>query len=270
MNTNKNKYNSIFASISSAIVTKTSTNPLERIKVLQQVQTHYNINYYNNIICSFKYIKNNEAILGLFKGNFINICRVTPAYILKFQFNSIYNKIFVDNQKFPKFYHYGLSGISTGISQIFITYPLETIRTLRTLDNNMFKNNNIKTCIYNIYKTYGIQGFYTGLPISLISGGAYIGTQFSIYNYLKKYYTNNTFIAGVSAGISAQTLFYWGDCIKRNLHANIIEKKYSGTIDCIQKLGFNKIYAGYRVNLLKCIVEAPLQFYIYENVMKML
>lgn len=270
---NKNKtcvVHSTIASIGAAIITKTSTNPLERIKVLQQVRAHYDVKLYNNIICSFKDIRKQEQFRGLFKGNLINICRVTPAYILKFNLNTTFNTIFVDSQKEPQYYHYAASGMSTGVSQIFITYPLETIRTLRTLDNNMFKNNTLSKCVYNIYNNYGIKGFYTGLPISLLAGGAYTGTQFSVYNYLKYYYTNNTFIAGATAGIIAQTVFYWGDCIKRNLHANIVKKKYSGTFDCFKQLGIKKLYAGYRVNLFKCIIESPLQFYIYENIIKIL
>ena len=52
---NKNKtcvVHSTIASIGAAIITKTSTNPFERIKVLQQVRAHYDVKLYNNIFSS--------------------------------------------------------------------------------------------------------------------------------------------------------------------------------------------------------------------------
>jgi len=265
----KKKYDSIISSVFSAIISKTLTNPLERIKVLQQVQNHYNINHYNSTIGAFKYIIKNEGISSLFKSNLININRVIPNLILRFEFNTYYNKIFVKPYKNPSYLNYLASGVCIGSSQILLTYPIEVIRSLRSLDNNMFKGNTISICCKNIYNNYGVKGFYTGLPISITIGGMYIGTQFSIYNYLKDNHTKNTFIAGAIAGVIAQTLWYSGDSIKRNMHVNIIEPKYKNVLDCIKQLGIKKLYAGYRVNLVKCIIETPMQFYIYENMMKL-
>lgn len=266
MNNTNDIYKSMIASLSSAIITKTITNPLERVKILQQVQYHYSINKYNNIYNSLKYIIKNESVKGLFKGNIINILRVAPAFILKFEFNKQFNNIFVNNIQNPHYYNYLLSGICTGVSQILITYPIETIRTLKSLDNNMYKNNSILYCIKDIYNKKGLNGYYTGLPLSLFAGSLFIGTQFSIYNYMKNYYTDNILIAGVISGSVSLTLFYWGDSIKRNLHVNIINKTYSNTYNCIKFLGFNNIYAGYKVALLKICIESPIQFYIYEHI----
>jgi hypothetical protein len=265
----RQKYNSVISSVTSAIVTKTGTHPLERLKVLQQVSNHYNTKQYNNsMLNSFKHIYKNEAIIeGLFKGNLVNLFRIIPAYILKFEFNNYYNGIFVKPYKDPSYLNFLASGICVGGSQILLTFPLETIRSLRTLDNNMLKNNSIAMCCKNIYNKKGWKSFYTGLPVSLLFGSFYIGIQFSVYNYLKKYYTKNTFYAGVTSGFLSQTICFAGDTIKRNMHANIVEKKYKNVFDCMRQLGIRKLYAGYRANLLKCVIEAPLQFYVYENMM---
>ena len=58
MNKNKTDYrNSVIASIASAICTKTSVAPLERLKVLRQSEIYYNKNNYNNgFLSSFRYI----------------------------------------------------------------------------------------------------------------------------------------------------------------------------------------------------------------------
>ena len=65
----------IISSVSSAIITKTLIAPLERIKMLQQVQSYYNMQNYNGLIQSLKYIKQNEGFYGYYKGNLTNIFR---------------------------------------------------------------------------------------------------------------------------------------------------------------------------------------------------
>jgi len=266
----KEKYDSIISSLMSAVVCKTITNPFERIKILQQTKTHFNIKYYDTIIGSFKTISKEEALMGYFKGNLTNIARISPAYILRFEFNNIYNGIFVKPYSNPTYLNYLASGVMMGITQNLITYPIDVVRSLRTLDNNTFKNNSISNCIKYIYKTQGFRGYYQGLSVALTTGSMYIGTQFSLYNYFKENYTDNTFIAGACAGFIAQTMWYYGDSLKRNMHVNIVEKKYKNVFDCMKQLGIKKLYSGYKVNIIKCIIETPLQFYIYENMIKIM
>ena len=264
----REKYNSIISSLTSAIICKTITNPFERIKMLQQTKTHFNIKYYDTIISSIKTIGKEEALIGYFKGNLTNIIRISPAYILRFEFNNIYNGIFVKPYSNPTYLNYLASGITMGITQNLITYPIDVIRSLKTLDNNTFKNNSIPNCIRYIYKTKGFRGYYQGLSVALTIGSLYIGTQFSLYNYFKENYTNNTFVAGACAGFISQTMWYSGDSLKRNMHVNLVEKKYKNIFDCVKQLGIKNLYSGYRINILKCIIETPLQFYIYENMIK--
>jgi len=266
----KEKYDSIISSLTSAVICKTITNPFERIKMLQQTKTHFNIKYYDTIIGSFKTIGKEEALIGYFKGNLTNIIRISPAFILRFELNNVYNDIFVKPHTNPTYLNHLASGVSMGVTQNLITYPIDVVRSLRTLDNNTFKNNSIPNCIRYIYKTKGFRGYYQGLSIALTTGSMYIGTQFSLYNYFKENYTDNTFIAGGSAGFIAQTIWYYGDSLKRNMHVNLVEKKYKNVFDCVKQLGIKKLYAGYRVNILKCIIETPLQFYIYENMIKIM
>ena len=83
---------SALSGITSAIVTKTSIAPLERIKILQQVQSYYKINNYQTITGAFRHIYKHEGWLGYYKGNIMNILRIAPAYMLKFPLNEFYKK----------------------------------------------------------------------------------------------------------------------------------------------------------------------------------
>ena len=89
-------------------------------------------------------------------------------------------------------------------------------------------------------------------------------------NHLKEKFS---YFAGGISGITAQTLMYPGDVLKRHLQINGIDNtknKYNGLIDCsyknIQKYGFRGFYTGYGVNILKAVPETMIQFTIYEKV----
>ena len=77
----------------------------------------------------------------------------------------------------------GLSGI---ISQS-IMYPGDTIkRHLQINGFNKKKYNNIKDCIYTIYKNENIAGFYKGIKLNSIKSLPEIAIKFTIYEYIKQ------------------------------------------------------------------------------------
>ena len=208
--------NSIIASGVSAIITKTSVAPLERIKLLKQSQTYYNQTRYTSLFKSCQYILKNDGFKGLYRGNVSNLYRVLPAYLIKFPLNEFYKKQLGATTNTPTLL-LG-SGVLAGLSQITCTYPLDIIRTRMTLDNHMTTNyNNYFTCTRNVLRNEGLSAFYKGFPVSGISYPIYVGLQFFIYEWFKDTYS---YFAGGIAGIIAQSLMYPGDTIKRQLQLN--------------------------------------------------
>lgn len=279
---NKNIKSYLFASTSSAIVTKTCTAPITRIKVLQQIQSYHNSNNYKGINTSIKYIYKNEGISGYFKGNLTNIFKSVPNYCIKFPLNDIYLKYMLKNKQYSSIkqlpYNNLLqSGIFTGICQTVITYPIDLVRTRITQDSNMIKQNNkIHSCLTNIIKQNGISGLYRGFTPAILSTPLYIGIQLSSYQYIKNSNTilSNSFIAGALAGFLSQTIMYPGDTIKRNLQIDgLNQTKYNNLTQCIKNIflknGFKGFYRGYFLNSLKSIPEVALKFTTYDLIKKM-
>lgn len=261
---------SVIASCFSAYFTKTTVAPLERIKLLKQSQPYYNTNNYNSIFNSFRYIYKNEGLLGFYRGNLSNIARIGPAYMVKFPANEFYQKHIPGDKKS---YQYLLTcGVLAGLTQITITYPLDTLRTRMTLDLNMTKNyNSLYNCFKTIYKNEGLLGFYKGFGITGSTYPFYVGIQFSIYRYLKEDYG---YFGAPVAGFIAQTSMYPGDTIKRQMQINGLDntkQKYRNLFHCVKSIYKNKgirgFYPGLSINLIKSIPEATLQFVIYENVL---
>lgn len=268
-----NYFDSLLASGVSAIITKSTVAPLERIKILKQTQNYYSLSNYGTLFSSCKFIYKNEGICGFFRGHYSNIIRVLPSYLIKFPTNEFYKKLYKADDKSPK--KLLLAGISAGSTQVSVIYPLDIIRTRMTLDHYMTSNyNSYYKCARNILKSEGILAFYKGYSISGTTYPIYVGLQFFIYELLKDDFS---YFAGAIAGMTAQSLMYPGDVLKRHLQINGIDntgKKYNGLIDCIRKIygkyGFRGFYTGYGVNLLKAVPETMIQFAVYDKVMSLL
>lgn len=260
-------FSSFLASACSAITTKTSVAPLERVKILKQSQSYYSQHNYTSIFNSFRFIWQNEGIKGFYRGNYSNVTRIIPAYMIKFPLNDFYKKQLKASKENPG--RLLASGVLAGISQITVTYPLDIMRTRMSLDHYMTSNyNNYITCARNILVNEGFRGFYKGFNSSLLTYPIYVGLQFSIYGYFKDDYP---YLAGGIAGITAQTLAYPGDTIKRQLQLNGLDntqKKYNGLWDCVRSMyrqyGIRGYYVGLGVNLIKAVPEATIQFAVYE------
>ena len=173
----------------------------------------------------------NEGLLSIFKGNLTNIYRVVPNYVLKFPLNDIFKK-YMSKDKLS-YYDLLCCGTLSGLSQLFITYPMDFVRTRISLDNQMNSNNNsIRKCFVQMYKNEGLAACYKGLGSAVLSYPLYVGLQMSLYTTFKNDFENK-FIAGALAGLISQTLMYPGDTLKRNLQLDGIngqKKKYSGSL----------------------------------------
>ena len=85
-------YYQMIAGAGAGAITKTSIAPLERIKILFQIQgmkkdgVGKNRQYKNVFQASSKIVRD-EGFLAFYKGNGANVLRVIPVYALKFAFN---------------------------------------------------------------------------------------------------------------------------------------------------------------------------------------
>ena len=263
----------ISSSISSAIITKTMVSPLERIKILKQVQSYYASNKYTGLSGSLRYIYHNEGLLGYFKGNLANLTRVIPNYAIKFPMNDIYKskiKNYYNTDKLS-FLQLLSSGMLSGLNLVLFTFPFDVVRTRMTLDKNMASYNSIFNCGKQIIKTEGFTSLYKGLSISIMTSPLYIGLQLSLYEVFKEHFDDNKLLSGASAGIIAQTLMYPGDTIKRQMQINGLNglaKKYNNLRECIRYIyymhGIKGFYPAVGINIIKAIPEAALQFAIYD------
>jgi len=109
---------------------RTVVSPLERIKIIQQVQPVSSSGQYRGVWSSLSRIWREEGFTGFMRGNGINCLRIVPYSAVQFTTYEQLKKLFTDNGKrtldTPTRL---LSGALAGITSVCSTYPLDLVRS---------------------------------------------------------------------------------------------------------------------------------------------
>jgi len=134
------------AGAATGIITKTITAPIERMKILFQVQGIKFLKtklpglgtppaqntqpvYGRTMYSGFSKILRDDGIRGLWRGNNANCIRVMPTYAVKFGSNGVFRGAFKAQDKMSGFLPVIVAGLCAGATTVSVTYPLELIRT---------------------------------------------------------------------------------------------------------------------------------------------
>ena len=267
-------YKTILSGGIAGVVAKTCTAPLERIQMLNQTgATH------DTIPGTFKRILQNGGIRSLWRGNFVNCCRVFPHKSILFGLNDKLQQYLPSNSSsFTAFITGGIAGVTaTGI-----IYPITVIRAhlSGTFDT---KTNSIYGIAKKIFVGEGIKGLYKGFLVTSFGTIPHEATRIGVYNVLRGYlptvYTKygpqphpiGKLCIGAVAGASAAVATYPTDTLRRMLQVQSAEgmKVYNGVWDCIRvnykEGGVRRFYYGLSAKLLRIVPDSAILFLTYET-----
>jgi len=175
-----------------AAISKTAVAPIERVKLLLQVQ-HISKQIseeqrYKGMVDCFVRIPKEQGFLSYWRGNFANVIRYFPTQALNFAFKDKYKQVFLGGvDKKTQFWRYFMgnlaSGGAAGATSLCFVYPLDFARTRLAADvgkgANQREFTGLGNCIAKIFKTDGIVGLYRGFGVSvqgiIIYRAAYFG-----------------------------------------------------------------------------------------------
>lgn len=247
-----------------AAISKTAVAPIERVKLLLQVQ-HASKQItadqrYKGMIDCFVRIPKEQGVLAYWRGNLANVIRYFPTQALNFAFKDKYKQIFlggVDKKKqFWRFFLGNLaSGGAAGATSLCFVYPLDFARTRLAADIGKGAGerefSGLGNCLMKIYKADGILGLYRGFGVSVQGIIIYRAAFFGFYDTAKGMLPDpkNTHIV-VSWAI-AQTvttisgiISYPFDTVRRRMMMQSGRKggdiMYKNTIDCWKKIAKNE------------------------------
>lgn len=242
-----------------AAISKTIVAPIERVKLLLQVQavsTQIKSGAeYKGIVDAFVRIPKEQGFQSFWRGNLANVIRYFPTQALNFAFKDTYKKIFLSGvNKRERFWRYFLgnlaSGGAAGATGLCFVYPLDFARTRLAADIGSGKNRQftgLANCLATIAKRDGARGLYQGFSVSIqgiiVYRAAYFGTYDTVKGMLPD--PQNTPIVISWAIAQAVTtgagfISYPFDTVRRRMMMQSgrskAERMYNGTIDCWVKI----------------------------------
>jgi len=260
----------------SAAVSKTVVAPIERVKLLLQVQdANKNIpvdQRYNGIFDCFKRVWKEQGFLSYWRGNLANVIRYFPTQALNFACKDFYKKTFCPynpkDQPAKFFIGNCASGGAAGATSLVFVYPLDFGRTRLAADVGSGKEREftgLTNCLVKVAKNDGVSGLYRGFGISVIGiifyRAAYFGMfdtgKVMLFEDIKKANFLLMWAFAQFVTVSAGCFSYPLDTVRRRLMmtSGSKEKLYDGTIDCIKKIykneGGRAFYKGCLSNIIR-------------------
>lgn len=178
----------------SAIISKTITAPIERVKlILQTMDSHTKfianpeLKYKGMTDCLLQIFKS-EGLVALWRSNFINVMSYSPKQAFNFAFRDLYTDFLVlrsnssENPHTKKIVNMLSGGLAGTTTNIFL-FPLEFVRTRLAADigksckDRQF--NGFGDCVIKIFNAEGITGLYRGyfitIPLTFVYRSIYFG-----------------------------------------------------------------------------------------------
>ena len=266
----------LISSLTSGL-SKTLTAPIERIKLLLQLQDASSqipasSRYTGVWNCTIRVLKD-QGVLSFWRGNLANVVRYIPSMAFAFATKDWFKRTFCrfDAEKDKMKFYWGnlASGGFGGAAAALVTYPLDFTRTRLAADIGRVRKERLYLgtvdCVQKVIKTDGVKGIYRGISVALPVFILYRSLYFGLYDswtYTAK--GGNSTLAPASRLLIAVTVttiasitLYPFDTIRRRfmMQSGRSDLLYSGIIDCARKIyateGINGYFKGGLVNLTR-------------------
>jgi solute carrier family 25 (adenine nucleotide translocator) protein 4/5/6/31 len=260
----------------SAAISKTVVAPIERVKLLLQVQDASQSiakdNRYTGIGDCFTRVIKEQGFGSLWRGNMANVIRYFPTQALNFAFKDFFKTIFnpynpkTDPVKF--FFGNCASGGAAGATSLCVVYPLDFGRTRLAADvgqGGSREFTGLVNCLQTIAAKEGPVGLYRGFGISVVGIIAYRASYFGCFDTGKAMLFPDAKKASVFSmwafaqfvTVFAGVLSYPLDTVRRRLmmDSGRVDKMYTGTANCFTKIladeGAKAFFKGSLSNVIR-------------------
>jgi len=258
-------------------VSKTAVAPIERVKLLLQVQ-HASKQItvdkqYKGMVDCFTRIPKEQGFLAFWRGNLANVIRYFPTQALNFAFKDKYKQVFLGGvDKRTQFWRYFLgnlaSGGAAGATSLCFVYPLDFARTRLAADIGKAgagrEFSGLGNCLSKIYKSDGLVGLYRGFGVSVQGIIIYRAAYFGFFDTAKGMLPDPKSTPFLVSWAIAQTVTtiagivsYPFDTVRRRMmmQSGRTDKMYKNTLDCWAKIykneGGNAFFKGAFSNVLR-------------------
>lgn len=275
---------------------RTATAPLDRIKLLFQVQAVAGAGTgvtggaasYTGVGQAFSKILREEGVRAFWKGNGVNVVRVLPYSAAQLASNDAYKRLLAQRMGGARGGGAGgakggeltvparlLAGACAGMTATALTHPLDTVRLRLALPSHPFRG--ALDAFATIPRTEGIAALYKGLAPTLVGIAPYAAINFASYDLLKRAlygsdahhgpskWAQNLGV-GAAAGTLAATACYPLDTVRRRMQMK--GSPYRSQADALGTIwrteGARGFYRGWSANTIKVVPQNAIRLVSYE------
>uniref|UniRef100_A0A8B9XUM0 Mitochondrial adenyl nucleotide antiporter SLC25A24 n=1 Tax=Bos mutus grunniens TaxID=30521 RepID=A0A8B9XUM0_BOSMU len=261
-------------------VSRTSTAPLDRLKVMMQV--HGSKSAKMNIYGGFQQMVKEGGIRSLWRGNGTNVIKIAPETAVKFWAYEQYKKLLTEEgQKIGTFERFVSGSMAGATAQTFI-YPMEVLKT-RLAVGKTGQYSGMFDCAKKILKYEGMGAFYKGYVPNLLGIIPYAGIDLAVYELLKSHWLDNFAKDSVNPGVMVllgcgalsstcgQLASYPLALVRTRMQAQaMIEKSPQLNMvglfrRILSKEGLPGLYRGITPNFMKVLPAVGISYVVYEN-----
>ncbi|KAF3903703.1 Mitoferrin-2 [Arthrobotrys entomopaga] len=274
-------------------VSRTVVSPLERLKILYQVQGSGGASY-TGIGASLGKMWKEEGWRGFLRGNGTNCIRIVPYSAVQFSSYTIYKDFLMEEgQTQLNTQRRLLAGGMAGVTSVVATYPLDICRTRLSIHTASLEalgktGQHLKipgmweTMVHMYKHEGGVLALYRGLIPTLAGVAPYVGLNFACYEQIREWMTPpgekspgplGKLACGAMSGAIAQTFTYPFDLLRRRFQVNTMSGlgfKYNSIWHAITSIvrqeGLKGMYKGIIPNLLKVAPSMASSWFSYELV----
>lgn len=264
------------------VVSRTCTAPLDRLKVVLQVQRP---DHKLGVISGLKYMLHEGGVKSLWRGNGVNVLKIGPESAIKFYAWEQAKRLLYPHETGPghdiKPYQRLLAGSLAGLISQSAIFPMEVLKTrLATSKTGQFKG--MVACASFIFRNEGILAFYRGMLPAMLGVIPYAGIDLAVYETLRSQYQSEhpgkepgTILLlgyGAVSSTCGQLASYPLALVRTRLqaHPEIKHGMVAEFRHVISHGGVTALYRGMAANVLKVVPAVSISYVIYEKVKKYL
>ncbi|XP_075414957.1 mitochondrial adenyl nucleotide antiporter SLC25A24 isoform X2 [Tenrec ecaudatus] len=261
-------------------VSRTSTAPLDRLKIMMQV--HGSKSEKMNLVGGFRQMVKEGGIRSLWRGNGTNVIKIAPETAVKFWAYEQYKKLLTEEGQKVGTLERFLSGSMAGATAQTFIYPMEVFKT-RLAVAKTGQYSGIFDCAKKILKHEGMGALYKGYIPNLLGIIPYAGIDLAVYELLKSYWLEHFAEDTVNPGVvvllgcgalsstCGQLASYPLALVRTRMQAQAMvdgapQLNMVGLFRrIISKEGARGLYRGITPNFMKVLPAVGISYVVYEN-----
>ena len=277
----KNIAEVLLAGGTAGMVARTVIAPVERVKILYQIQRGAGQDAgWTGILPK---ILREEGALSLWKGNSAAVIRVVPYMSIQFLGFEEYRAALA-RFTLPADAQNMAAGSLAGLTAVALTYPLDTVRARMAAQMAgvaAARYTGMLDCLMRLPRERGISALYKGMGTTMIGVAPYAGLKFGSYEAMKRAAVLSLGVegeaelpatarvaSGMLAGGIAQTFVYPFDVIRRRFQT-ADKPPYKGTWDALITIAREEgmvrgLFRGLSLNYLKTLPNVAVYMSLYD------